>query len=155
MKKKQSIFFITALLIISIVIFTFSIHTYFSIEFDARDNYWPFSRYYLTIYKSEILFLFLSFLGLLLSIFTKNITNQKYGRFLVIFSNYTLKTIIALALISALSSMHTLLNTNNFNSFLPISFLIIPTSFILLATNFIILVREIISKFRKSELVSN
>lgn len=154
MKKKHSLIFITIMLIISILIFIYSIHTYFSIEFDARDNFWPFSRYYLAIYKSEIIFLFLSFSELLVSIFTKNITNQKNGRYLVIFSNYATKIIIAIALISSLSSMYTLLNTNDFMAYLPISFLIIPTSFILLIFNSIILVREVIWKINQEKFIS-
>ena len=91
MKKRKNIFLLLALVLISIILFRLASYTYFNVEFDARDNYWPFARYYLIVYKFEILFMLLSVFSLFLSNFIKNIMLEKNTRLLVITIGYILK----------------------------------------------------------------
>lgn len=148
MKNKQSLYLLFLLQVIAIFMLIYSLYTYASIGFDAADNYWPFSRYFLTMINYEIRFMVLSFTGLLLSIFIKNITSQSNGRLLMVFTNYLIKIVIGLALLSALSGMHTILSTNNFNAFLPTPFLIIISSLLLTMLVFVVIVREVYTKLK-------
>lgn len=148
MKRKHSIYLLLILFGLSIVINKLAYHTYFSLAFDARDNYWPFARYYLTIYPDEIKFMLLTVLALFIGIFTKNITMQTNGRNLMIVANYLIKFILGLALIHSLSSMHVITYLNDFKALLPVAALIIPTTISLCALIFIVIIREIFTKIK-------
>lgn len=149
MKKSRSLLLAGVLQVFAVGLLVYSLYTYFSVEFDARDNMWPFARYYLAMYKHELLFMFMSFITLVISIFLKNILQQEGGRALIIAEGYLIKVIIVVALISSLSAMHTVQYTNDFMAYLPISGFTILGCFALVILNTFVLIREIAFKMKR------
>lgn len=150
MKKKHSLVLLSLLQAISIILFIFYNGVFFSIGFDAADNYWTFARYYFAIYPYEIVFMCISLIALILSVFLKNILNQEKGRTIMVLINYNIKLILGLCLLSSLSGMHTVLNLNDFRAYLPISFLISVSTIILIMIVGAALIRELITKYKMS-----
>lgn len=141
-KRNLCLVIFTQILILINVWYAFKI--YFGLGFDAGDNLWPFSRYYLISYPYEIKYMLLTLLILLLFLFLKNNLTQKHGRVLITLGGYLIKLMLVISLISAMSSMHVLYYNADFNALLSISIFIIPISLILSMLGFIILVREAI-----------
>lgn len=146
MKQKHSIFLLSLLSIIQIPMFLYFAPLFFSSGFEAADNMWPFSRYYLNIYQSEMVFMVLSLIALTLTIFLKNILIQKKGRYLMIMSNYGFKVVLALSFINQLSAMHILSSVNSFTAHMPMPMFIILVILFNLLLTLIILLREFIAK---------
>lgn len=152
MKKNLNLYLLLLLQAITIGITFYATFIYFGIAFDAGDNNWTFTRYYLTIYNHEIKFLLLCLLAMVVTIFTKNIIHQIYGRYLLIIINYCIKSIITVTLVSILSSIYTVLNLNTFAAHLPIGIINILLSFVLVFLVFYVLLKECVNviQFRKN-----
>ncbi len=107
-------------------------------------------RFYMTLYKMEmVLLLFIGF-ALLLSIFIKNILRQIKGRNLGVILNYFIKVQLILVLIGGISAMHTVSSTNSFEAYIPISILTIPVSLLLAIFVSFVFIRELYTVFFKN-----
>ena len=148
MRKRINILLLLMVQVLMLVNTWYAINLYFGLGFDAADNLWPFSRYYVNSYPHEIKYMILTVLILLVFHILKNNLNQKKGRVLIIMGGYLLKLILVLSLISAMSSIHILNYTNDLNAHLSISFFNIPVSMVLSIVVLIILIREIIEIFK-------
>ena len=142
--SKKSIIQLLLLEILSVLLFVFSYKVYFLDTFDALDNYWLYTRYFIFIYPRYFLYISLVLFTLFLSIILKNNLKQKQGRSLMILIIYLIRGVFVCSVLQLISELHVFISIQNFDAVIPFWALIILLNLVLMIVVFFVLIKEVL-----------
>ncbi|CAM3610410.1 hypothetical protein ERUR111494_02910 [Erysipelothrix urinaevulpis] len=144
MKKNKNIILLSFQQVLFVTLLICAYHIYFSVPFDALDNGWSYSRYFLNVNVYEKGLIVMMFALWISAIFLKNSTRQKNGRFKIMILLYGIKLVALLASVNLLIGMFQLFE--NTSSIIDIGLLMIPIIIVLCVFNIILLVKELVDR---------
>lgn len=146
--SKKSIIQLLLLEILAVLLFVFSFKVYFLAIFDALDNYWLYTRYFIFIYPRYFLYICLVLFTLLLSIILKNNLKQKQGRSLMIFITYLIRGVFVCSVLQLISELHVFTSVQNFDAVIPFWPIITLLDLVLMVVVFFVLIKEVLFKYK-------